>query len=109
MQFVEVPDLKNGRLALSGIVMTAATVKSDANTQEDIDGTPAVRIFKAGSAISYAYEILNARADGNAESQLETQIRLYRDGQAIYRFPYHRSTLTDSRKRSVMWWAAGWS
>ncbi len=87
MQFVEIPDLKNGRLALSGIVMTAAQSSAGTNTREDIDGTPAVRIFKAGSAISYAYEIMNARADGSARSQLETQIRIYRDGQAIYVLP----------------------
>jgi len=87
MQFVEIPDLKNGRLALSGIVMTAAQSSAGTNTQEDIDGTPAVRIFKAGSAIYYAYEIMNARADGGARSQLETQIRIYRDGQAIYALP----------------------
>ena len=87
MQFVEIPDLKNGRLALSGIVMTAAESSADTNTQADIDGTPAVRIFKAGSAISYAYEIMNARADGSARSQLEAQIRIYRDGQAIYALP----------------------
>ena len=30
---------------------------------------------------------MNARADGSARSQLETQIRIYRDGQAIYALP----------------------
>jgi len=88
-QYVEVPDVKSGRLVLSGIVMTAARQAAASGTaaeddREDIDGTPAVRIFKAGSAVSYAYEILNIRTEGNDRSQLESQIRLFRDGQPVY-------------------------
>jgi len=84
MQYVDVPDLKSGRLALSGLVMTAVPSKAGENSREDIDGTPAVRIFKSGSGIAYAYEILNASA------QLETQMRLYRDGQPVYAVPASR-------------------
>jgi VWFA-related protein len=89
-QFLEVPDVKSGRLVLSGIVMTAAQQQTAANggitedDRQDIDGTPAVRIFKAGSTVSYAYEILNVRTEGNDKSQLESQIRLFRDGQPVY-------------------------
>jgi VWFA-related protein len=92
-QFVEVPDVKSGRLVLSGIVMTAAQQQNPAgessagDDREDIDGTPSVRIFKAGSTISYAYEILNVRTEGNDKSQLESQIRLFRDGQLVYAAP----------------------
>lgn len=92
-QFVEVPDVKSGRLVLSGIVMTAAPQQNSAtgistgDPREDIDGTPAVRIFKAGSTISYAYEILNVRTEGNDRSQPESQIRLFRDGQHVYSTP----------------------
>jgi VWFA-related protein len=91
-QFVDIPDVKGGRLVLSGIVMTAARQQtpgdaSGADSREDIDGTPAVRIFKSGSSVSYAYEILNVRTEGNDKSQLESQIRLYRDGQPVYTTP----------------------
>ena len=34
--------------------------------------------------IHYAYEVLNARLDSDKKSQLETQIRLFRDGQQVY-------------------------
>ena len=79
MQFIDVPDVKSGRLALSGIVVTAEPQVAD-----DPDGTPAVRIFKSGGAMSYAYEILNARPGGNEKSQLEMQMRLYRDGEIVH-------------------------
>ena len=79
MQFIDVPDVKSGRLALSGIVVTA-----DPPVPDDPDGTPAVRIYKTGGAISYAYEILNARPGGNEKTQLEMQMRLYRDGEVVY-------------------------
>jgi VWFA-related protein len=92
-QFIEVPDVASGRLVVSGIVMTAASqpaaggTDSSGDGRADIDGTPAVRIFKAGSAISYAYEILNVRTEGNDKSQLESQVRLFRDGLPIYSSP----------------------
>jgi len=90
-QFVEIPDVKNGRLALSGIALAAerplatpaAELADGPLVGEDPNGSPAVRIFKQGAAIVYGYEILNARADRNKKSQLEVQTRLFRDGQEV--------------------------
>ena len=91
-QFVDIPDVESGRLVVSGIVMTASSLQpqtpgasgSAEDYRADIDGTPSVRIFRTGSAVSYAYEILNIRTDGNDKSQLEHQVRLFRDGQPVY-------------------------
>jgi len=79
MQFVEVPDVKSGRLALSGIVITA-----DPPVPDDPDGTPAVRIFRSGGAFSYAYEILNVPVTEKDRAALASQVRLYSDGQLVY-------------------------
>jgi hypothetical protein len=90
MQFVEVPDVKKGRLTLSGIVMGANLPNpADGAPQSPIDrerveGSPAVRIFKSGTTVSYAYEVFNARLDGDKKPQLESQIRLFRNGQLLY-------------------------
>ncbi|HVQ63954.1 MAG TPA: VWA domain-containing protein [Terriglobia bacterium] len=91
MQYVEVPDVKKGRLTLSSIVMGAETLpnpgESDAGGPMDrkrVEGSPAVRIFRSGAMIHYAYEVLNARLDNDKKPQLETQIRLFRDGQPVY-------------------------
>ena len=73
MQFVEVPDVKAGRLALSGIVLTAAT-----RSEDDPSASLAMRIFKPGSTIDYAYEVFNPT------SPLQMQMRIYRDGETVY-------------------------
>jgi VWFA-related protein len=94
-QFIEVPDVKKGRLTLSGIVIGADTSRTtpDGDVAEgalagtDANATPAVRIFKEGMTIVYGYGILNARVDRNKKTQLQTQTRLFRDGQEIYAGP----------------------
>ena len=89
MQFLEVPDLKKDRLALSSIVMGANVPnpgegpKTPLN-RERVEGTPAVRVFRSGAKLSYAYEVLNARFGGDKKPQLETQVRIFRDGQLLY-------------------------
>jgi len=100
-QFIEIPDVKKGRLALSGIILGAGqSAAADANSAEgvvaatDPNGTPAVRIFKQGSNLVYAYEILNARADRNKKYQLDIETRLFRDGEQVFTSP--GSKVTDS-------------
>jgi hypothetical protein len=81
-QFVEVPDMKDDRLVMSGIVMSRTT---GSNENDEIAGTPAVRNFRSGSTISYAYEILNSPSE--SQSRLQAQIRLFREGQLVYLSP----------------------
>jgi VWFA-related protein len=102
-QFIDVPDVKKGRLALSGIMLSAdnskaaaaAAASAQAQGQEpseeeghvndpDPNATPAVRIFKPGTPIVYGYQILNAQADTAKKPELEVQTRLFRDGQQVY-------------------------
>jgi hypothetical protein len=90
MQFVEVPDVKKNRLTLSGIVMGATLPKQDEGEttpildRSRVEGMPAVRIFRAGSVVRYAYKVLNASLDVDKKPQLETQVRLFRDGKLVY-------------------------
>jgi hypothetical protein len=105
-----VPDIDKGRLALSSVLQKADVQQpvqqpgqqtvpqpqgqpnSDlgADHQEgqmnDLDtrGGPAVRIFKAGTPIVYAYQILNAQTDSARKPELEVQTRLFKDGEQIY-------------------------
>ena len=45
----------------------------------------AIRRFQRGTTITYGYYIYNARLDSSRrQPQLETQMRLYRDGQLVY-------------------------
>jgi len=82
-QFVEIPNLQNGGLALSGIVVREeqATAPAGSNTiVDDVAAGPAVRHFHQGSTADFAYIIYNA----NQASQLTAQTRLYRDGKVIF-------------------------
>jgi hypothetical protein len=75
-QFVEIPDLGNGRLAVSGIVVRdEATLGSEAGNTG-----PAVRRFPLGANLIFIYAIYNA--PGNAP-KLTAQTRIFREGKEI--------------------------
>ncbi len=89
---VEVPDLRDGRLALSGILLAADKAKSEAAVEQaeglieeaEAKRTAAVRIFEAGETIAWAYQILNAKNDRDRKPQLQSQLRLYHEGRLVY-------------------------
>ncbi len=89
-QFVEVPDLANGRLALSGIVLsenggkTTADLPQTSSPGQDSTGGAARRIFRNGAAVTYGYQVLNARTGPGQQPELETQTRLFRDGKQVF-------------------------
>jgi len=93
-QFIQVPDIAKGRLALSGIVLRSEVAEAKTppgtehtegqQTETDPLGTPAVRIFKQGTAITYAYQILNAQGDAGKKPEVQVQTRLFRDGEEVF-------------------------
>jgi VWFA-related protein len=97
-QFINIPDIKQDRLMLSGIALSSYDPKeennraTDANRQLPGDAPgdttltqAALRRFHTGHVLRFAYAIYNATLDkGTRQPQLTTQIRLYRDGQEIY-------------------------
>jgi VWFA-related protein len=91
-QFIEAPDVGKGRLTLSSVIVKAQEQANPATPDHpegqvaanNIMGSAAVRQFKKGDQIMYGYEILNAELDGNRQTQLESQTRLFRDGQQVY-------------------------
>lgn len=96
-QFIEVPDLKQGKLALSGLIVRAADSSPEQPTghapdnregrvgESDPQAGPAVRRFKPGAVLDYAYVIFGAKPDkATGRPQLLTRLRLYRDGKLVY-------------------------
>ncbi|MEQ1921716.1 MAG: hypothetical protein ABL952_04330, partial [Pyrinomonadaceae bacterium] len=90
-QFIEVPDLKKKRLTLSSIILenlsnddwlrrrdTAAT-KVASNPLSDT----ALRRIKVNSVMRYGLEIYNAKLSSAKQPQLQTKIRVFRDGKLI--------------------------
>ena len=92
-QFVEIPDLKKGRLALSGLVLDASAPGRPASAQESEGARPqpdprageAVRHFKTGMLMRYGFVIYNARLDKETRApRLRVQARLFRDGRPVF-------------------------
>jgi hypothetical protein len=96
-QFVEVPKVGKGHVALSGVVMmdvALATVSTDGGQAspgagdaiaDGVLGEPALKIFKPGSEVAYTCEIYDGR--GKREEGFSTQATLLRDGKAFYTTP----------------------
>jgi VWFA-related protein len=93
-QFIEVPDLSKGGLALSGVVLTAARDKPapGASPPGEAERDPlreaTVRRFRRGTQVDFFYHIYNAKLDGaTGRPRVVTQVRLFRDGQPIFTGP----------------------
>jgi VWFA-related protein len=94
-QFIVVPDLKQERLMLSGIALSSFNPNEQPGGDEDklpaadapgnnVLTQAALRRFRAGDVLQYAYSIFNATTNAGASPQLTTQIKLYRDGKELF-------------------------
>ena len=89
-QFIEVPNLSSGHLSLSSVVVTATDpnakpeAAAGAEDQFEQQMASAVRRLHYGMFLDYGYVIYNAHLDKANQTQLQTQIRLLRDGQEVY-------------------------
>ncbi|HEX8143055.1 MAG TPA: VWA domain-containing protein [Pyrinomonadaceae bacterium] len=123
-QFIEIPDIKKDRVMLSGLIISgigagpnnvasASDVAANADVAiaqgadsvanpADLQANPEVRRFKRGMALEYDYLIYNARLDkATARPKLETQVRVFRDGQPIFTGkakPYDVGQQTDFKR-----------
>ena len=97
-QFINIPDIRKERLTLSGIALSSYDPKEEKGLAGELnqqasghsagDATltqAALRRFRAGHVLRFAYAIYNAMAErGTGRRLLTTQIKLYREGQEIY-------------------------
>jgi VWFA-related protein len=92
-QFIEVPDLTKGRLALSGLLLGKTTqdqaqaeaARHTTNTGSSSESDSAVRRFRVGAPLDYAFVIYNARLDKTTSlPRLTRQVRLFRDGKLVH-------------------------
>lgn len=90
-QFIEVPDLKKQRLTLSGIILENFTAQEwqkyeSGNVTErmtDPQTDTSLRRFKKGTVLRYGVDIYNAKTDASQKPNLQTQVRVFRDGKII--------------------------
>ncbi len=92
-QFVDVPNLKRRRLALSGIMLQDPGAAANGGASEsgthlaiarNPNGNEAVRAFQPGETVKWGLQILNARAGPRQKPAVLVQMRIFRDGREIY-------------------------
>jgi VWFA-related protein len=84
-EFVEIPEVKKGALALSGVVLgeesqAVATPGDEMATVARIS-SPALRVFAPGARLVYTYEIYNAAVP------VDTTVTVWRDGRPYFSAP----------------------
>jgi VWFA-related protein len=90
-QFIQVPDLKKGRLTTSSIVIENMPPKVWEKLMDPNGGAvrststvdTALRQVKLGSILRYGFEIYNAKLGTDRKPDLQTQIRVFLDGKII--------------------------
>lgn len=125
-QFIDVPDLKKNRLALSGLVLNGTdanrtsytnplpdnpnNASPNANADQSNEGvnkgnadpSPVVRHFKAGMLMDYGFVIYNARLDKSSnQPRLTTHVRLFRGSALVFdgkENPYKVSGQSDLKR-----------
>jgi VWFA-related protein len=116
-QFIEVPDVKKNRLALSGILLRGISLQTfqkrrsepaqKENTDDSVDesdpnANAAVRQFKQGLIMVYAMVIYNAQLDkASGKPQLQTQVRMFLNGQQVFNgkeLPFDASDQPDLKR-----------
>jgi len=116
-QFIEVPDLKKDRLAISGVVLRGtntgsrnAGTSANANPGESQEGveqgnaeaSPAVRHFARGMFMDYVFVIYNAHVDkSNIQPRVTTQVRLFRGSALVFNGkenPYNAANQPDFKR-----------
>lgn len=105
-QIIDVPDVRKNRLALSGIVLRFASPEvleklkpglrhrpplnaeakpgAEQKPEEYADGNPAVRRFLQGQSLTYAATVINPKMSSKKPPELESTIRLFRNGRQIF-------------------------
>ena len=106
-QFVEVPNLKKGRLVTSGVVLENLNYKDwqkresgQATRKSDPLIDTSLRQFKRGTVLNYGFTIYNTKATGTAPN-LSYQTRIFRDGKPIFESPVRPAVPTNKDLRAV--------
>ena len=111
-QFVEVPNLKKGRLVVSGVVLENVAYadwqkreSGQASGSSDPMADTSLRRFKRGTVLSYGFTIYNAKRTG-VTPNLSYQTKIFRDGKSIFESAVRPVELLNNDPRVVDFSAA---
>ena len=102
-EFVDIPEMEKGTLALSGVVLGEES-QSALTPDEDMAAvarlsSPALRVFNPGARLVYTYEIYNAAVP------VDTRVTVWRNGRPFFSAP--PSTLAAAPKARPLKAAGG--
>jgi VWFA-related protein len=85
-EFIEIPNLANGNLALSGLTLQGMGMKMPGgeNVVSSANDAPSLRLFRPGETLRYSYSAYNLAADKEKRSRIEVWIGLYRNGEKVF-------------------------
>ena len=89
-QFIEIPKVNKGSLAVSGIYLRARPSKKQEKGEETpaaerILSSPAMRVFRPGEQLEYKFKILNAKVDRvGKRPQLEARMRVLHEAKTVF-------------------------
>jgi hypothetical protein len=81
-RFVEIPDVPQGGLALSGLSLRGASPAPD-NAPPDPRADPAVRVFKPGQTCVFRSTVFNPLTGPDKQSALQVQSRIFAAGLVV--------------------------
>lgn len=108
-QIVQIPDLKRSDIFVAGLTVAgvdaagkfetpAATTAANAITLPNSAAVPAIRQFKRGSVIAYAYSIYNATLSKSAgKPNLAITVNLYKDGKLVSEAQQNTAEMADQK------------
>jgi len=88
-QFIEVPDVSKGQLALSGILVRGGEpgVAGESEAAAPVVGrsNPALREFLPGQELTYTFHLLNARSEAASRRvRLNTRVQVFQEGARVF-------------------------
>jgi VWFA-related protein len=89
-QFIEVPDLKKGRLTLSGLLLqrvsaSSAAAQTEKPFQPDELRDVAIRSFRAGTEVQFGFAAYNLKPNrSSGQPHASVQYKLLRDGKEAF-------------------------
>ncbi|OLE54076.1 MAG: hypothetical protein AUG51_09535 [Acidobacteria bacterium 13_1_20CM_3_53_8] len=95
VEWIEVPNLSQGKLALSALFVGEPATNSIGNDGENIEATRLVpnRRFSRDSRLRFVTYIYNSAHAAHAEPDLALQVQVFRDDQPVITAPLHKVTL----------------
>jgi VWFA-related protein len=109
-QFLDVPNIKKGRLLLSGVVLENISLtewqrRNDPNAvvkPSTVFSDTSARQFRKATVVNYGFTVFNPKSGSVEGGNVEWQMRLFRDGKVIFEGkPRTAMSAVDAKARST--------